>query len=144
MRCEDTQRDGPARSDSQPSRGPRARRIARLAAALVAVASAGGCGAEQERDPRDDLCARVVRFHRGLVHPVQVTASDRSPGSQNVRIAYRGTRQESSIEGTALCREGDETGELRLHGGSVDDKRLEPRQVDAFNRFVASRKRVGG
>ena len=82
----------------------RGRVCVRLACAGIASLLALSCS-EAVMSPEEMLCARLVRFHRGLHHPVEVIDSEHTPEKPRVRISYRGTRNESSsVDGVALCR----------------------------------------
>lgn len=140
-------REGPSEiSDAGSTAGRRRPCTGRWMLLLLASSCLAlpGCAAE-DFGPQAKLCARLVRFHLALHHPVEVRDAEKTPDKPRVRILYKGTRSESSSnEGTAVCRFSEQTGALGAVGASIDGERLETRALSAFNRFLRASRSGSG
>ena len=105
-------------------------------AILVAGALPLACADEAPLGPVAARCGQVVAFYLGVQAAVEVTGGEVDEKVPRARIDYATARDGSPAEGVALCRfqrseEGDDT--LTLTGAFVDDNRMRPDEVAAFN-----------
>ena len=105
---------------------------------VLLVSGLFACADSSELGPLADRCGEVTAFYLGVEQPLAVAGGEVDSEAGRVRIDYRTERAGTPVEGVALCHfRAEADGSLVLSGAFVDEKRLRPDEIDAFNLAAA-------